>query len=303
MRKRMLWYAGMPALFCGFLCAASFGKLEPAQNDKEGDAIQKQGEAFLEAFQKGDAKAVAGFWAEDGDYTDLTARRLKGRDEIEKAFTEFFAANKGLKLRIDSESLRFLTPDAAVEEGTCEVFPADGGFPSKARFTNLHVRKDGKWLLASVKDSVYTPPSNAGHLSGLDWMIGEWASEGSGTEVEHISLAWTETANFVIGSFSTTQKDISLGSMKLWIGWDPLAKRIRSWSFDDTGAFGEGAWTKEGDKWVIKTTSVLQDGSKATATHIATRLDADTVSLETKDRTVDGKPLPDVKEVKLKRLK
>ena len=31
--------------------------------------------------------------------------------------------------------------------------------------------------------------------------------------------------------------------------------------------------------------------------------DADTITLEAKDRTVDGNKLPDVKEVKLKRIK
>lgn len=301
MNQQKLCSFAVPALLGGLLCAAGFAWPGHVQN-KEGDAIQKQAEAFLETFQKGDAKALAAFWTDDGEYTDLTGKRLKGRDEIEKAFTEFFTANKGLKLRIDSESLRFLTPDAAVEEGVCEVFPADGGLPSRARFSNLHVKKDGKWLLGSVKDSPYVPPGNYEHLRGLDWMIGEWAGA-NGPEVEHISLAWSDTGNFVVGSFSTTVKDVSVGSAKQWIGWDPSAKRIRSWSFDDTGAFGEGTWSLEGNKWVIKTNTVLQDGAKATATYTVGRAGPDAVTLETKGRTVDGKALPDGKEVTLKRIK
>src|SRR5262249_35262252 len=246
---------------------------------------------------------MAAVWAEDGEYTDLTGRHHKGREAIEKAFTEFFAANKGLKVGINSESLRFITPDVAIEEGVTEVFPADGGLPSRARVSNVHVKKNGQWLLSSVKDSAYTPPSNYGHLRGLEWAIGEWASENSQGPVEHISLSWTETRNFIIGSFSTTMKDVSVGSAKQWIGWDPQAKRIRSWSFDDSGAFGEGAWTIDGDKWVIKSNSVLNDGKKATTTYIIGPADANTITLETKDRTVDGNALPDVKEVKLKRIK
>jgi uncharacterized protein (TIGR02246 family) len=290
-----------PAILCGLVCAARFAWPGQVQN-KEGDAIQKQAEAFLEAFQKGDAKAVAACWAEDGEYTNVSGKHLKGRDEIEKAFIEFFTAHKGLKLGIDSESLRFLTPDTAIEEGISDVYPADGGLPSKARFTNFHVKKDGKWLLGSVKDTSYTPPSNYEHLRDLDWMIGEW-SGANGPEVEHISLAWTDTGNFVVGSFSTTVKDVSVGSAKKWIGWDPLAKQIRSWSFDDTGAFGEGAWSKDGDKWVIKSTTVLQEGLKATATYVVGRAGPDSITLEIKGRTVDGKALPDGKEVTLKRVK
>src|SRR5262245_46222 len=265
MQSRTLRQLGRPALLIGLLGVPGFAQQERA-DAKEGVVIQKQAEAFLKAFEKGDAKGVAACWVEAGRYTDLTGRQLKGRAAIEKAFKEFFTTNKGLKVRITSESLQFITPDVALEESVAEVFPPDGGPPSRARFRNVHVKKSGQWLLSSVKDSPFTPPSNYEHLRGLEWAIGEWAGEGTEGTIEHVSLSWTETRNFLIGSFSTTVKDVSVGSAKQWIGWDPQSKRIRSWSFDDTGAFGEGAWTKEGDKWVIKSSTVLQDGKKATAT-------------------------------------
>jgi uncharacterized protein (TIGR02246 family) len=293
---------GLPALLCGVLVLPGFADLNKADS-KEGDAIQKQGEAFIEAFHKGDARGVAAFWAEDGDYTDLAGRQLKGREAIEKAFAEYFEKHKGAKVQIISESLRFITPEVAVEEGVSEVFPADGGLPSRARFSNVHVKKNGQWLLGSVKDTELTPPSNYEHLRGLEWAVGEWAGAGANGAVEHISLSWTETRNFIIGAFSTTVKDVSVGSAKQWIGWDPVAGRIRSWSFDDTGAFGEGAWTTEGEKWVIRTSTVLPDGKKATATYIVGPGDADSITLESKERTIDGNALPDVKEVRLKRIK
>ena len=87
------------------------------------------------------------------------------------------------------------------------------------------------------------------------------------------------------------------------IGWDPVAKRVRSWIFDTTGGFGEGSWTKDGKKWTIKTSSTLQDGKKATATFIFAPVDADTITLQSQDRTMDGEKLPDTKEVKMKRVK
>src|ERR1700752_5283259 len=69
-------------------------------------ALMKNAQAFTEAFEKGDAKAVAAFWAEDGDYVDLNGRQLQGRSAIEDAFKEVLAENKGLKLRIDVNSIR-----------------------------------------------------------------------------------------------------------------------------------------------------------------------------------------------------
>jgi uncharacterized protein (TIGR02246 family) len=272
-------------------------------NAQDKAAIAKNAEAFVAAFHKGDAKALAAFWTPDGDYTTVTGRRLKGREEIERVYRQFFAEHKNLKVRIDSESLRFIAPDVAIEEGTSEVFSTDGGPPSRARFKNTHVKKQDQWFLSSVQDSVYTPPNNAEHLRGLQWIIGEWASQPDKGMVERVIWSWTANQNFIVGSFSTTFKSASMRGAKHWIGWDPATQRIRSWIFDDSGAFGEGAWSRDGDKWSIKTTSVLQDGKKASATFVVTPIDADTISFQIKDRSVDGRALPDVKDLKLKRFK
>jgi uncharacterized protein (TIGR02246 family) len=270
---------------------------------KDKEAIQKNGEAFVAAFHKGDARAVAAFWTEDGDFTDQTGQQLKGRDAIEKAFRGLFAENKDLKVRINSLSLRFVTPDVAIEDGTNEVFPPDGGPPSRARYTIVHVKKDGQWRLSSVRETAFTPPSNYEHLRGLEWAIGDWAGEGEKGEGERISLAWSEGQNFIVGTFTTSHRNIAVGNATQWIGWDPLAKRIRSWVFDASGAFGEGSWTKEGNKWLIKSSLVLPDGKRATATFIVAPVDADTITLQSKDRTANGNRLPDTKEVRLKRIK
>ncbi len=266
-------------------------------------AIGKQGEAFVEAFHKGDARAVAAFWTPDGDFTDLTGRHLKGRMAIEKAFAGLSAENKGLKVRIDSAALRFVTPEVALEEGTTEVFAPGGGPPSRARFTNVLVKKDGQWLLSSVREAPFVPPSNYRHLRGLEWAIGDWAGAAEEGGVEELSVAWSDNQNFIKATFTTTIKNVPVGSATQRIGWDPAAKRIRSWVFDETGGFGEGSWVRDGKKWVVKTTSVLPDGKKAAATYVLTPVNADTIALQARDRSEGGDKLPDTKEVKMKRVK
>jgi uncharacterized protein (TIGR02246 family) len=267
------------------------------------DAIAKNAEAFTEAFHRGDARAVAGLWTPDGDYTTQTGRHLKGREAIEKALKVFFSENKGLKVRIESDSLRFVTPEVAVEDGTTFVLPPDGAPPSRARYTIVHVKKDGQWFLSSVRDAPFTPPSNREHLRGLEWAVGDWSADDGQGDAQHLSVSWTDNQNFLIGSFAATVKGVSVGRATHWIGWDPQAKRIRSWIFDAAGGFGEGSWTRDGDGWAIKTRSVRQDGKNATATFFLGRVDADTLTLQARDRTVDGKPVPDMKEFKLKRVK
>src|SRR5262249_31107239 len=210
----------------------------------------KQAGSVVETFHKGDAKALAAFWAPDGDYTSQTGKQIKGREAIEKAFQEFFAENKGLKLRIDIMSLRFVTPDVAIEDGTSAVIPPDGAPPSRSRYTNVHVKKDGKWLLSSVRDAPFSPPTNHEVLTRLEWAIGDWAQESDKGETARVSFTWTPSQSFIVSSFTTTFKNLAIGGGTQWIGYDPTTKAIRSWTFEDSGGFGEGTWKRDGDKWV-----------------------------------------------------
>src|SRR4051794_35716456 len=74
---------------------------QDAQQKKEAAAaIHKNAEAFVDAFNRGDAKAVAAFWLVEGDYVDQEGRHLKGRKAIEEAMRGFFAENKGVTMRI-----------------------------------------------------------------------------------------------------------------------------------------------------------------------------------------------------------
>ena len=301
MKTRRSSFLVLLALMAGFVAGPGVGQQSKGDaTDKE--AIAKNAEAFIEAFGKGDAAALAAFWTPDGDYTTSTGRRFQGREAIEKSFRNFLAENKGLTVRIESESLRFVTPEVAIEDGT-NIELDSGGSPSRrARYTVVHVKKDGKWFLSSVREAPFVPPSNHEQLGGLAWAIGEWSAKSDRGDAEHLSVSWTDNQNFIIGTFASTAKGVSVGEATHWIGWDPQAKRIRSWIFDASGGFGEGAWTRDGDHWVIKTKSVHQDGKNAMATYHISRVDGDTLRLQGTDRTVDGKAIPDTKEFKLKRV-
>ena len=81
MRTRLLWYLALPAMLFGLIVGSGWAQ-PPKGNPKDEAALEKNARAFVEAFHKGDARAVAAFWAPEGDYTDQTGRYLKGRDAI-----------------------------------------------------------------------------------------------------------------------------------------------------------------------------------------------------------------------------
>jgi len=276
------------------------GGADQQTSDKE--AIFTNAKAFVDAFEKGDAKAVAAFWAEDGDYIDLTGRQLQGRAAIENAFQDFFTENKDMKLRIDVISVRFPSPDTAVEDGITSLTFADGSPPNQARYTNVHIKKNGQWFLQSVREAPYTPPGNYEHLRSLEWAVGEWVDEGSGPEIGHARFEWSEDGNFLISTQDVTMKGTLVSRATEWIGWDPSTSQIRSWSFVADGAIGQNTWSNEGDRWIIKTNAILPNGKKLAATNIITRNGLDAITWQSKDRTLDGKALPDIGEMKMKRV-
>jgi uncharacterized protein (TIGR02246 family) len=270
---------------------------------QEEDALFKQAQRFVDAFHKGDSKELAAHWTPSGDYVTQTGKHIKGREAIQKAFEELFAENKGLKLRIDSESLRFVTPDVAVEDGVTSVYPAGGAPPSRARYTIVHVKKDGEWMLSSVRDAPFAPPTNHEHLAQLEWLVGSWADENDKGEVARATYSWADDQNFLVSEFTTTIKQFAIGGGTQRIGWDAATKQIRSWVFENGGGFGEGHWTRKGNKWIVTATATLPDGKKMTATNTITRIDADTLTFESRDRTLDGKSIPDLKAITMKRSK
>ncbi|HEY7154635.1 MAG TPA: SgcJ/EcaC family oxidoreductase [Gemmataceae bacterium] len=305
-RRRLALALGLAAILAvGVFVAAGRSPADAEEQKAEEKEPLAKGRraAFIAAFEKGDAKAVASFWTPDATYVDQVGREYKGRTAIEQLYEKTFAARKGAKLAIRVTSAKLLTPDVALQDGITEVTPSEGGLGTAARFSAVLVKKDGEWYLQSVRDAVVHPPSNAEHLEGIEWLIGEWTGEAEKGESSTASYDWAENQNFIVSSFATTVDGVPVVGGTQWIGWDAIDKQIRSWSFYSRGGFGEAAWTKDGDKWALKTTARTAAGKKASATNLVTKTDDDHMTWQMTKLTVDGESIPDPKPVKMKRVR
>ena len=252
--------------------------------------------AFAKAFNGGDAAAAAATFAEDALVVDEHGERTEGRAAIRAQLAASFAASPGSTIAIKADSLRFLGPDTALEEGRTTITPAgSGAVPQITRFTVVYIKKNGHWIQAAVRDELSHGLSPHDRLKELEWLVGDWVNE-SQDAVVNTSCKWTDDGNFLIRDFTMKTQGQPVLSGTQRIGWDAVKRQFKTWVFDSEGGFGEGYWTRDGDRWLIKADGVRQDGQLASATNIVTRLGKDRMSWQSVDRTLGGAAVAGITE-------
>lgn len=277
-------------------------KAPTSNSNRDVAAIRGASESFVAAFNKGDAKGVAALWTEDGDYTDDSGTKFSGREAIEKEYAKFFAANPGHKIRLVIDSLKLLGDGAAIEDGRAMLDPAPAGAPATSKYTAVHVKVNGQWLMATVRDMRVESPSTYRNVADLEWLIGTWTAEENGAKTESV-CHWVAGKSFVERSYTVTRADGTTSSGVQLIGWNPQGGYVQSWNFTSDGGHAIGVWTPRTGGWSAEIRGVTGDGTLTTATNLLTKLDENAYVWQSVNRTAGGQPLADTDEVVLKRSK
>ena len=280
----------------GEVGAGSGVALQPGGRGDDERAIREAIDTFARSVEKGDAKAIAGLFTEDGEAVNAEGGTIQGRSALEEHYAARIAGSPGDKLVITVEAIAFLAPGVARVTGRTQVTPSDGSAPDGGRYAGITIQRDGRWLLASVReipDKELTPHE---HLTELEWLVGDWVEE-TEEAVVTTSVAWADNGSFLLRSFDVRVKGKPALTGTQRIGWDPLSRQFKSWVFDTSGGYGEGLWMRQGDQWVIKATGVRPDGRVATATQVLTYLNKDSLRWKSIDRTIGSDISQDIDEI------
>ena len=269
-----------------------------ADSSADEAAIRANAEKFVEAYNRRDSKSMAAMWSPEAVYMDpTTGEGVVGREAIAKQFDYAFAGADDAKLAVTVDSIDFVSPNVAIEKGIAEVTYKDFD-PEKTDYTAVHIKRDGQWFIDRVSEveAPAPPPSNYEHLKELEWMVGSWIDEDEHATIQ-TDCEWTKNRNFLTRSFAVVAGDqIDMSGMQI-IGWDPIAKQIRSWVFDSDGTFAEGTWTRKDNRWLIQQSGTLPEGKKSSALNIITYVDDASCTWQSVNRELDGEMLPNVEEV------
>lgn len=247
-------------------------------------AVRAAASAYREALAKGDAAAVKTAWVAEGDIVDGWGNRLRP-DEIAAANRGPAAANRPRpEFRSSETDLRFITADVAVEDGTVDVVLPGMQTSIEGWFSALWVRSGGSWKLAGLRESERPVVADSEMLADLDWMVGDWTltveeaggAKGANSSAREpataMSVRWDPGRAFLVREVRTptaaTEGDAGVVEVHQRIGWDPVVRRIRSWSFSSDGSRGEATWFRDGDSWVAVQTGIMPDGRQNSVVNI-----------------------------------
>jgi uncharacterized protein (TIGR02246 family) len=295
----------MPRLLFIFAAAVAFSvsliqASSAAQSNAAEDAVRRTAQVFTEAFNHGNAEAVAALWTQDGEYT-IGRRSLKGREAIAKTYSDYFRTHPGATMSVNVDSIRVLAPTVAIERGTAATTEAPGGVRSESAYMAVHVKQGDKWLMASVRESEMPSVTVAADLKDVVWLVGTWAADGDASKVE-LRYDWMAGKHFLKGQTTITANDGSTSGGTQIIGKDPQSGRLVSWFFNADGGHGYGEWSQQGSRWVINTEGMSADGAPTSATNIIYRADDNVASWQSVDRAIGETQLPNTKEIVMERV-
>ena len=272
-------------------------------SDQAGPATQATNDFaknYVAAYDKGDAKAVASFYAEDAEYIDADGQLTKGRGEIEKLLATAFQDNPGAKLEIAVDEVEQLTPDVVVTRGVATVTPENGAAEA-TEYEAIRVKKGDQWQISHLRETSAPAPSAYSQLQALEWLVGAWKDK-VGDQTIQTKIDWAASKNFLTRTFKVEggeQDEIDGWEI---IGWDPDRQQIRSWIFDSNGGFGERTWANDGDRWLIRAANTLPDGGHSTEENVLTKVDDNTFTWEAQNRTLNGELQPSTEKVEVERV-
>ena len=274
------------------LYAARDARAQEAKPSPDEAAIHQAAIAFVDAYNAKDAAAISALFAEKARVETADGEVVEGIEKIKAGFEGVFKSEPDAQLSLTMDSLIFLTPDVAIEQGATEFFPDGETLTTRSKYLVAHLKKDGKWKMVSARTMGEETVSNYEYLRQLKFMVGDWIDEDPDSVVE-AKIDFDEEKNFLIHDFNVRRgRDIvQKGTHR--IGWDPQAKRIRGWVFDSQGGFGETSWDEVDGSWVVKSTGVTADGNSGTATRTLTP-EGDRIRVRISDRIANGQRVPDI---------
>ncbi|MFM9059050.1 MAG: SgcJ/EcaC family oxidoreductase [Planctomycetaceae bacterium] len=265
----------------------------PATLSAHEQAVVREAEATVAAFNAADAAALGAMFLESGELVDEQGAVHAGRPAITELFKAFFAKYPKAVLEMQPTSARPVGDGLVVEEGERRITTAEGAATAQMHYVAVRSKQGDRWAIASYHEFADDPlPTPREILQSAAWLVGDWLDESPEGRTA-ITFRWSDDGNFLLGDYEMSGSDGSVSKSTQRIGWDPVSGQLRSWTFDADGGFSVGEWDVVAEGWAVKSEATMPDGTTGSATMTIAPKDADHFVVRVTDRIVAGVEEPD----------
>jgi uncharacterized protein (TIGR02246 family) len=133
--------------------------------DQDEAAIRGVEQAYDSAWDAGDLRALMGLFTPAAVVVNPVGKVASGHAEIQRVLTEFLSGPaRGSTHASVISAINFVTDDVALVDGEArlERLRTSDASPTSSvvhRFTDVLVKRDGRWSIAQVRAYVFSPPS------------------------------------------------------------------------------------------------------------------------------------------------
>ena len=272
-----------------------------------GDALDAATRSYVEAINGRRFEALADQWTAGAELSE-GGGLIVGREAIVASIRDWLETNSESRIAIRLTGIKALGASAARVRGVMSFTRKPGTKPIETRFESLRVLEGATWRLAEST----VEPSQVDALESLVWMVGTWRATDpdSGATIDasyqrvaggHLILGGIRHRAPVRDGLPATEIDV----VEL-VYPDKMTSSVRSWVFDSTGARAEGVFETDGTSFnrrFIGTTADNAAGDVARWVQVIVPTGDSTCTMQSIERTLDGRPLPDKSPLHFKRQK
>lgn len=281
--------ASLTAACLGFVAVACAE--DDAAKKQEVAAIRAAATEYIRALRRGDIDAIRKMWTPGGVYMDASGRTYKIQEMLSRRDLEMPGGKEESSSSMAESTLRFVSPDVAVEDGTCSGGMTEDGRTATGRFTAIWVKRNTHWQIDSLREAIVASPRAKDRLAALEWLLGEWVGAADSGAIL-VSSHWSDDGHFIIREFAELTGGPEAICSTQRIGWDTAAGKIKCWTFDSQGGIAEGYWRLDGKQWIVEMNDVTPDGKASTTTATYLPREDGRFIWETASTVVAGQKVP-----------
>jgi len=267
--------------------------------------MQEAGEAYEQAFNKKDFKALGNQWTAQAELSE-SGKTLRGREAIVQFVRATFVRAPQAQMDVQVEQVKPLGESAVRVAGKIRVRENPEGKWFISRFASLRVKEGDTWRIASSS----VEPIIEASLEDLAWLQGKWQAEV--TDGEDQGLVVTGGIQTMLGGkllvchLMRKPKDGPPVESIQILNPDPHTGLIRTWVFESTGGRAEGVLESDGhtlNSVLVGKPSAPEVGNRVESVQVINPVSRDEFIWQPIERVVDGVRMPDQKPLRFKRQK